>query len=685
MSRKTRALILIVLLCIPLYAPKEEKIVLPEKYKKWLEEEVVYIITSGEKKVFLALKTNRERDVFIEAFWKQRDPTPRTPRNEYYEEHYRRFHYANEFFGRGTPRPGWKTDQGRIYIILGPPKSIEKFENVLNVYPTQIWFYQGEPKYELPSAFNVIFFKKRGIGEYELYSPSDHGPQSLIADYMENAANIEEAYQRLRELEPNLAKQTLSLIPGERPAPALISLASNRLLNNIESSPHKRVEDEYAEAFLKYKDIVEVEYTANYINSDSMVRIMRDPLGFYLIHYSIEPKKLSVDFFEDKYTAHLELDGRIYEEDGRTIFQYTKEFPLSFNRDQLKEMESKSLALQDMIPLVPGQYRFSLLLKNTVSKEFTSMESKITVPPLNSKNQMSALILGYRAEKLADPLGDFIPFKFGENQILCQSRNIFTAKDDLFIYFQVYGLSDKLSSQGILKFTLFKSGEEYFSKTKKISNYPSKTNLIEKFPLENYPSGYYKIKVSVLDEEENELFSESENFEITYAENLPRPLIISKVMPVSRVEEYLYSLGVQQLNKGEINDALVLLEEAYNRNPGQLKYALGLSQGLFIKEEFNNVKAILNAFLDRQNDSSEILYFLGKSSQALSQYEEAISHYKGYLSNFGLNLEVLNLLGECYYKLGDTKEALRIWQRSLEINPDQDEIKNLVKSLREKK
>ena len=84
---------------------------LSKPYKKWLDEDVVYIIT------------DEERDNFIEAFWQRRDPTPDTEENEFKEEHYQRIAYANEHFAAGVP--GWKTDRGRIYIVFGKPDEIE--------------------------------------------------------------------------------------------------------------------------------------------------------------------------------------------------------------------------------------------------------------------------------------------------------------------------------------------------------------------------------------------------------------------------------------------------------------------------------------------------------------------------------------------------------------------------------
>jgi len=92
-------------------------------YKKWLDEDVAWIITDEERSAFKQLSNDEERDNFIEAFWQRRDPTPDTEENEYKEEHYRRIAYANEHFAAGIP--GWKSDRGRIYIIYGPADEVE--------------------------------------------------------------------------------------------------------------------------------------------------------------------------------------------------------------------------------------------------------------------------------------------------------------------------------------------------------------------------------------------------------------------------------------------------------------------------------------------------------------------------------------------------------------------------------
>jgi GWxTD domain-containing protein len=94
---------------------------LGQYYRAWLTEDVTYIITSGERCVYLKLQTDEEREQFIEQFWNRRSSDPESEDNPFKEEHYRRIVFANEKFG--TEIPGWQTDRGRFYIQFGPPDS----------------------------------------------------------------------------------------------------------------------------------------------------------------------------------------------------------------------------------------------------------------------------------------------------------------------------------------------------------------------------------------------------------------------------------------------------------------------------------------------------------------------------------------------------------------------------------
>ncbi len=134
-------------------ARKELRQELKGEYKTWLNEEVPYIITDEERKAFMSLSNDEERDAFIEAFWQRRNPNPDSPENEFREEHYRRIAYANEHFAAG--KPGWKTDRGHIYIAFGPPDDInshpsgglyertpEEGGGSTSTFPFEVWHYR---------------------------------------------------------------------------------------------------------------------------------------------------------------------------------------------------------------------------------------------------------------------------------------------------------------------------------------------------------------------------------------------------------------------------------------------------------------------------------------------------------------------------------------------------------------
>src|ERR1700689_19977 len=102
---------------------KEIRNELKGPYKKWVDEDVRWIITDQELKAFKSLSNDEERDNFIENFWRRRNPDPDSPENEFREENYRRIAYANEHFAPG--KPGWKTDRGHMYISYGKPDEID--------------------------------------------------------------------------------------------------------------------------------------------------------------------------------------------------------------------------------------------------------------------------------------------------------------------------------------------------------------------------------------------------------------------------------------------------------------------------------------------------------------------------------------------------------------------------------
>ncbi|MEI6614933.1 MAG: GWxTD domain-containing protein, partial [Chrysiogenales bacterium] len=381
--KKTLLLFVVLIFSLSLPAVSEKELIkkLPPRFRTWLSEEVVYIIAAKEKEVFLQLVSDLERDAFIKAFWRQRDPNPNTPENEFQIEHYRRIKYANNWFGKESPAPGWKSDQGRIYIVLGEPKSIDRIENKTELRNIVTWYYQGLGEYGLPNAFNVLFFKRDFTGDYELYSPVRFGPQYLMVDYDGDMTDYQTAYVALQNIEPAIAELSLNLIPGESSGYSPSMSSELLITSKIPTAPVKKVNTQYAEKMLRYKDMVEIDYTANFIESSKVVIVVRHPAaGSYFVHYLIEPKKLSIEQYNDKFYTTLEIYGNVSDTQNRSVFQFNKSIPIEFDETQMGKIKDKLFSFQDMFPLIPGKYKMTILLKNTVSREFTSIESDIEIP-----------------------------------------------------------------------------------------------------------------------------------------------------------------------------------------------------------------------------------------------------------------------------------------------------------------
>ncbi len=169
---------------------------LSPKFEKWLNQDVVYIISAEERTQFLKLSTDSEREAFVDRFWKIRDTDPSTEENEFRHEHYERIQYANEHFAEGTP--GWKTERGRIWIMHGPPDDIHyeyggqslnieianptgvlagdsysdkqrQYRLSFSAPETEIWIYRHIPgAHSVSSHFEVIFSRTDPVQIYQL-------------------------------------------------------------------------------------------------------------------------------------------------------------------------------------------------------------------------------------------------------------------------------------------------------------------------------------------------------------------------------------------------------------------------------------------------------------------------------------------------------------------------------------
>src|SRR6202045_4976917 len=290
-------------------------------YKKWLDEDVRWIITDEERSAFRQLSNDEERDQFIEAFWQRRDPPPDTIENEFKEEHYRRIAYANEHFPAGIP--GWKTDRGRMYIMYGPADEIESHPSggtyerpreegggSTSTFPFETWRY----RYLEGIGQNVIweFVDPSGSGEYHLtMDPSEkdallHVPGAGLS-LMEQMGMASKTDRFTRSDGTNLPK-SLGGTPSSMDE-------FNRL-------------DQYAKAFkppeVKYKDL-EAIVTASIVRDQmkftwrtDYMKVTNDTV-LVPVTIQVPNNQLSFDNKDGVHSATLNVFGRVSPLTGRVV------------------------------------------------------------------------------------------------------------------------------------------------------------------------------------------------------------------------------------------------------------------------------------------------------------------------------------------------------------------------------
>ena len=398
--------LLFVLVSSSLHAVNSVKSLAPH-YRHWIEEEVPYIIRSDERKEFLALKSDSERDAFIKAFWEARNPDPGSEINEYEEEHYRRLAYANQNFGNIKAQDGWHTDQGRIYIVLGPPEQKASYLAARNVRPMIIWFYQAKTP-ALPPHFYILFYK-RSIGEeFTLYSPYQDGPSRLVTglegknDPKNNLDVIK------RSLGDEVAGITLSLLPTEpvNRNDYTPSLQSDVLLSTIKGLPDNPLTK------LNQRRAPENVTTSIFVGGNAappQIEVIRDTNGRMMVHalFSYDrPDPAIIGPLPDKKLGYsLTLQTSVLTADGKeAVYQQNDKLTGAVEEDQISDLRSKRFGAETRVPLAPGQYQLSFTLTNDLTHTAVRQRVPVTVPdPAQSAWTISNLLAFSSRPPIHDP------------------------------------------------------------------------------------------------------------------------------------------------------------------------------------------------------------------------------------------------------------------------------------------
>jgi GWxTD domain-containing protein len=385
-------------------------------YKHWLNEEVNYLITDAERDAFLELKTNQDRDIFIDNFWKIRNPDPTAPSNVAKDEHYRRLAYANEQFGFRGADNGWRTDRGMVYITLGPPKQTARYLNTKYLRQMEIWFYQS-PGPALPSYFSVIFFKPTNSEDFRLYSPYSDRPEKLIISNI--AVNDEPRAVRIIQEDVNdeVARLSLSLLPDE-PVDlheAYPSLQSDVLLSRIRNY---RNLDENKRSLEQRRSLLE-GVTHRILLGEQFnamdVLATRDGENKASIHYFfhfLHPQDFALaQQPEERFYYSVNLSETLKDTSGNVVYEKSRELSDYLTAAQTADIKEKCFGIEGRLVAAPGQYQLRIVLTNNLTKQSFTQTRRIIVPDFSHALSMSQVMF-LSTEAPAHNGGAISPFTF---------------------------------------------------------------------------------------------------------------------------------------------------------------------------------------------------------------------------------------------------------------------------------
>ena len=398
---------------LPARASKPARNLTPT-YRHWLETEVPYIISTVERKQFLSLSSDSERDSFVEAFWKIRNPNPGSETNSYKDEHYRRLAYANEHFGVAKYQDGWRTDMGRMYIILGPPKQRAPYHEKANVRDMEIWFYEADTP-ALTPYFNLLFYKRSPVDPYTLYSPTQDGPVRLVTTG-ESQNDPKMALKLLRKsLGDEVARTAITLLPNgpvdfDHFEPGMESDMLIATLNNLPDNPvtkerleANRLREHVTTSILTGEEPPELSYV-----------VFRDDKGAETVSYLLKflsPDPRLIGPGSDKNLRYdLSLRASVLTSDGKPVYEQEDLLTGKLTDAEAEVARKKRFAAEGRLPLAPGKYLVVTTLTNNLNHVATRQHASITVPAPKSHTISLSPLLAYTAPVATPDPSGVLPF-----------------------------------------------------------------------------------------------------------------------------------------------------------------------------------------------------------------------------------------------------------------------------------
>jgi GWxTD domain-containing protein len=495
-------------------------------FRKWLDEDVKYIITDEEKATFKRLGTDDEREQFIEQFWLRRDPTPDTAENEFKEEHYRRIAYANEHYASGIP--GWKTDRGRIYITYGPPDENEShpsggaYERPMSegggqtsTYPFEQWRY----RYLEGIGTNIVieFVDPTMSGEYHMtMDPSEKDALLMVPNagltYYEQMGMVSknQRFNRSDGTHMGTGNQPISESMDE----------FNRLeqFYKLNSQPKVKFKDleEVVETRITY-NLLPVKVHADFIR-------MTESTVLTTVTVLLENKDLQFQQKEGVSKAMVNMYARITSMTRRPVSVWEEPVVVETPAAMLEQTMKHNSIYNHAVFLAPGNYRLNVVVKDVIGGTMNNFQMPLHVPRFEEdKLGASSLILADLIEKVPTRNIGTGQFVIGDSKVRPRLDETFRRDEKMGIYVQFYNFqADEKTGkpEGSIEYEILRNGSnaKILNLSEEVKNVPgaaAQQVTIEKLlPLRTLEPGQYTLKMKVTDRLRNQTLTPSATFTV---------------------------------------------------------------------------------------------------------------------------------------------------------------------------
>jgi len=488
-------------------------------FEKWLDEDVVYIITREEKETFQKLTTDEEREQFIEQFWFRRDPDLSTAANEFKEEHYRRIAYVNERYESGEP--GWKTDRGRIYIIHGPPDQIEPhptggpYERPLwegggttVTFPYEVWRYHHIDG--VGDDVLIEFVDPSYSGEYRIArSPDD---KDAFFNVPTLGLTMDEAEGFVSRADRNTPEDSRYYLRRYNP------FECYRQYVMVQRPPEIRYKDlqQAIQVNLSYDELpVRVQFDQFRLGEGKMIV----PLTF-----EIENKDLTMVDREGRMTADVEIYGQISSLSGQIVNEFEDDLVVSADPGNVDFRPGARSVYQKTIVLeTRSRYKANLVFKDVNGNKMSVVRKAIVPDRVDGpKLAVSSVILSDAVRALPEAPKSDEMFVLGDLWIRPNLARRFQVQDPMAIYLQVYNAAfDQASGNPKLavRWELFR-GDQSLGVIEEKSNesvyYASEARIIvlRSFPISDLGPGKYTVRVLIQDQIAETELQLSQDFQV---------------------------------------------------------------------------------------------------------------------------------------------------------------------------